>query len=196
MLLSLTGTFLTYTLITAFTPGPNNILILSSVTQYGLRRSLGVLAGICLGFLIVMLLCAVMTVTIIHLIPAIADWLKWAGSAWILWLSWRIANSTPTGSGASSRPLSLWTGFALQFANVKIILYGITALSTFVIPYTQSIGWLGGIAVVLAVIGWLGTGCWALAGHVLQSVFQRYFRAINIILALLLAWCALKMLMQ
>lgn len=47
--------FLTYTLITALTPGPNNILALSSVNQYGLRRSIRVLMGMSAGFLVLML---------------------------------------------------------------------------------------------------------------------------------------------
>ena len=46
---TLISAFLTYTLITALTPGPNNILALSSVTSHGLRRSLRVLAGMSVG---------------------------------------------------------------------------------------------------------------------------------------------------
>ncbi|HBS7307009.1 TPA: hypothetical protein MAQ50_005180 [Klebsiella pneumoniae] len=55
---TLISAFLTYTLITALTPGPNNILALSSVTSHGLRRSLRVLAGMSVGFIITMLICA------------------------------------------------------------------------------------------------------------------------------------------
>lgn len=46
---TLISAFLTYTLITALTPGPNNILALSSVTAHGFRRSMRVLAGMSLG---------------------------------------------------------------------------------------------------------------------------------------------------
>ena len=55
---TLLSAFWTYTLITAMTPGPNNILALSSATTHGFRQSTRVLAGMSLGFLIVMLLCA------------------------------------------------------------------------------------------------------------------------------------------
>ena len=54
---TLLSAFWTYTLITAMTPGPNNILALSSATTHGFRQSTRVLAGMSLGFLIVMLLC-------------------------------------------------------------------------------------------------------------------------------------------
>lgn len=58
MTTTLVSAFLTYTLITAMTPGPNNILALSAANQHGLRRSSRVLAGMSAGFLLIMLLCA------------------------------------------------------------------------------------------------------------------------------------------
>ncbi|STT84235.1 LysE family transporter [Klebsiella pneumoniae] len=64
---TLISAFLTYTLITALTPGPNNILALSSVTSHGLRRSLRVLAGMSVGFIITMLICAALTFSLVEL---------------------------------------------------------------------------------------------------------------------------------
>lgn len=64
---TLISAFLTYTLITALTPGPNNITALSSVTSHGLRRSLRVLAGMSVGFIITMLICAALTFSLVEL---------------------------------------------------------------------------------------------------------------------------------
>lgn len=61
--------FLTYTLITALTPGPNNILALNSVNQHGFGRSTRVLLGMSAGFLILMLICGVFTFTLISVLP-------------------------------------------------------------------------------------------------------------------------------
>ena len=185
--------FLTYTLITALPPGPNNILALSSVNQYGFRRSLRVLAGMCVGFLIIMLLCAVFTFTLISILPSVTGWLTWAGAAYILWLAWRIANSKPSSSSNDEKPLSFWVSFWLQFANVKIILYGITALSTFVLPYTREVHDVIAVSLLLAFIGCFGNLIWALAGHLFQSVFQRHGRVVNLTLAALLVYCAIRM---
>ncbi|WP_394700317.1 hypothetical protein [uncultured Tolumonas sp.] len=66
--------FFTYTLITAMTPGPNNILALSTVSQHGIRRSMAVLSGMSAGFLSVMLLCAAFTLSLTRLLPAISGW--------------------------------------------------------------------------------------------------------------------------
>lgn len=185
--------FLTYTLITALTPGPNNILALSSVNQYGLRRSIRVLMGMTAGFLVLMLACGAFTFTLISLLPSLTRWLVWIGAGYILWLAWRIASHSPTTSNGSGHPLSFWVSFWLQFANVKIILYGITALSAFVLPYTQDIFWVTAVSILLAVIGCVGNLVWALAGHLFQSLFRRHGQGVNLVLALLLVYCAARM---
>ncbi|MGQ7112129.1 hypothetical protein ACUOFC_30430, partial [Escherichia sp. TWPC-MK] len=61
------------------TPGPNNILALSSATSHGFRQSTRVLAGMSLGFLIVMLLCAGISFSLAVIDPAAVHLLSWAG---------------------------------------------------------------------------------------------------------------------
>lgn len=140
-----------------------------------------------------MLVCGIFTYTLISVLPSLTNWLVWIGAAYILWLAWKIANSSPAADDSSERPLSFWLSFWLQFANVKIILYGITALSAFVLPYTQNILSVTAVSVLLAVIGCLGNLVWALAGHLFQSIFRQYGRRVNRVLALLLIYCAARM---
>jgi len=184
---------LTYTIITAITPGPNNILVLSSVNSFGLKRSARVILGMNVGFLVIMLLCAVFTYTLINVLPAMMTWLKLIGAVYIVWLAIKIAKTNPASDSSDDELLGFWTSFWLQFANVKIILYGITALSTFVLPNTTDVGWVIAASFLLAFIGISGNLCWALAGHLFQSVFRRYGRALNIVLAALLLWVAIDL---
>lgn len=81
---TLLSAFWTYTLITAMTPGPNNILALSSATSHGFRQSTRVLAGMSLGFLIVMLLCAGISFSLAVIDPAAVHLLSWAGGIYRL----------------------------------------------------------------------------------------------------------------
>ncbi|MDH8351524.1 amino acid transporter, partial [Klebsiella pneumoniae] len=71
----------------------------------------------------------------------ITSLLRWVGAGYILWLAWHIARSDPASGGQEERPVSFWASLGLQFVNVKIILYGITALSTFVLPVTREPFW-------------------------------------------------------
>ena len=124
--------------------------------------------------------------------PAAVHLLSWAGAAYIVWLAWKIATSPTKEDGLQAKPISFWASFALQFVNVKIILYGVTALSTFVLPQTQALSWVVGVSVLLAMIGTFGNVCWALAGHLFQRLFRQYGRQLNIVLALLLIYCAVR----
>lgn len=187
--------FLTYTLITALTPGPNNILILNSVNRKGLKRSLHVLTGMGAGFLMVMMLCGTFALTLVNVVPALTKWLAWTGALYILWLAWRIAISPPDNATGSPDIMGFWSSFWLQFANVKIILYAITALSAFVLPYTHESSLIFGVSLILAVIGNIGHLIWALAGHFFQRIFHIYTRPMNSLLALLLFYSAFRMLM-
>lgn len=189
---TLLSAFWTYTLITAMTPGPNNILALSSATSHGFRQSTRVLAGMSLGFLIVMLLCAGISFSLAVIDPAAVHLLSWAGRH--ILSGWR-GKSPPAQQRKTDfrqNQSAFWASFALQFVNVKIILYGVTALSTFVLPQTQALSWVVGVSVLLAMIGTFGNVCWALAGHLFQRLFRQYGRQLNIVLALLLVYCAVR----
>lgn len=167
---TLLSAFWTYTLITAMTPGPNNILALSSATSHGFRQSTRVLAGMSLGFLIVMLLCAGISFSLAVIDPAAVHLLSWAGAAYIVWLAWKIATSPTKEDGLQAKPISFWASFALQFVNVKIILYGVTALSTFVLPQTQALSWVVGVSVLLAMIGTFGNGVLGAGGASVSAI--------------------------
>lgn len=108
----------------------------------------------------------------------------------------QIAKSKPGAGALSTEPVGFWASLGLQFVNVKIILYGITALSTFVLPVTREPVWLIGVSLLLAAIGVLGNLCWALAGHLFQRLFLLYGRQLNWVLAALLVYCALRIVVE
>lgn len=84
--------FLSYALIAAVTPGPNNILALSSVAAHGLRRSVPLLAGISAGFLAVMLLCGGAALVLARMRGWPPGWSGRARSIFSGWLGgWRRA---------------------------------------------------------------------------------------------------------
>lgn len=193
---SIYSAFFTYVLITSITPGPNNILSLSTANQYGIKRSVTVISGMCCGYIILMLMCGFFTYSMVNTLPIITPWLTCVGAIYIVWLAWGIATSDIHTHIDTSDSAGFWTGFGLQFVNVKIILYGVTSISTFVLPYTHNAYWIIGVSLLLAFIALASNLCWALAGRLLQSQFQRHGRVINIILALMLFYCAVSLLID
>ena len=139
-----------------------------------------------------MLLCSFFSIALYSLIPSIKPYITIAGAAYILFLAWKIYKSEPHSmdSNEEKSTISIWLGVILQFANVKVILYGFTILSTFIVPYYKSWYSLIGFSLLLAFIGFVSTCCWSLFGSVFQKIFIKNEKIINIAMALLLVYCA------
>ena len=111
--------FLSYVILTSITPGPNNIMSMTNAGRYGFR--------VFAGFIVVMAGCALFSSLLYEAVPAIEPYMLCAGAAYILWLAFHVwrSNAGPSETGDASN--SFAAGAALQFVNVKVILYGITA---------------------------------------------------------------------
>lgn len=186
--------FVIYVLINAFTPGPGNILALNTMTNYGWRRGKPLFFGIFTGYFFVQILCALFTFGLENLINPIMTVLTYTGVIYILWLAYHIATSKPDNKTSKKQP-SFWIGFVLQIVNVKIFLFGITSLTGYVMPYYSSLGTLLFFEMIIATIGTLATLTWIFFGGLFQKTYFKYFRIINIILALLLLQCAVALLL-
>lgn len=187
------GNFFVYSLINAFTPGPGNILALNTVTNYGWKKGRPLFLGIFAGYYVVQLICAVFVYGVSTLLPGVLGVMKYIGAAYILWLAVHIAFGRPDGDGGE-KSASFWKGFMLQFVNVKIYLFGITALTGYVTNYCTDLWALTLFEFVIATIGTIATLTWIGAGMAIQKIYLRHYRPINIVLALTLLECVYSIL--
>lgn len=81
------------------TPGPNNIMVMTSGVNFGARKSLPLLSGVCVGFTIMLLLVGVGFGQVFHFFPQLELIIKVFGSAYLLYLSWQIAITKEIGTG-------------------------------------------------------------------------------------------------
>ena len=187
------GNFFIYSVINAFTPGPGNILALNTVTNYGYKKGRPLYRGIFAGYYVVQVICAVFVFGVSTFLPDLLGIMKYIGAAYILWLAVHIAASKPT-TGTVEKSASFLKGFLLQFVNVKIYLFGITALTGYVTEYSASLWVLLLFEIIIATIGTIATLTWIGMGVLIQRAYQKYYRVINIILALTLSECVYSML--
>ena len=104
-----------------------------------------------------------------------------------------MAISKPTES-SNGKSASFMKGFLLQFVNVKIYLFGITALTGYVTNYSTEFGTLILFELIIATIGTIATSTWVGVGLLIQRVYQQHYRVINIVLAATLMECVYSML--
>ncbi len=187
------GNFFIYSVINAFTPGPGNILALNTVINYGYKKGRPLFWGIFAGYYVVQMICAIFVFGVSTFLPDVLGIIKYIGAAYILWLAVHIAISRPD-TDSVEKSASFLKGFLLQFVNVKIYLFGITALTGYITDFSASLWVLILFEFIIATIGTVATLTWVGMGVLIQKVYQRHYRVINVILALILLECVYSML--
>lgn len=183
--------FLSYALLMAFTPGPNNIMAMSNASKYGFKKSMRFNFGVFTGSFAIMACCAFFTSLIYESIPQIEPAMRVAGAAYILFLAWNIWRDAPRRDGKRAlETTSYLTGVSLQFVNVKMILIGVTSMSAFILPFYRGFWQVAPFVFLLAFFAFSGNCCWSMFGTIFEILFSKYRKSLNALLALLLVYCA------
>jgi threonine/homoserine/homoserine lactone efflux protein len=165
---SLLPALVLFALVSAGTPGPNNLMLMTSGLNFGVRRTLPHFWGVDLGFALMTLLVGLGLAEIFVRAPVLLVILKWLGAAYLLWLAWKIARSGPLKSGtAAERPLTFLQAAAFQWVNPKAWIMAITACAT----YTDQNHYAGSVllvAVIFALVTAPCSGAWVGFGAALQ----------------------------
>ena len=183
-------TFLTYAMVTAVTPGLNNIMSMSNGSRMGFRRALPFNLGIWLGFSAVSVLCTIFCNLLSSWIPKIKLPMLVVGALYMLYLAWETFRSDGNIEENHSRDGFL-SGVFLQFINPKAYLYCIMSMEAYILPHYQGrMLSLLLFSLLLAFIGFAFTLLWSAFGSAFRKLFARHGRIINALMALALVYCA------
>jgi cysteine/O-acetylserine efflux protein len=164
---------------------------MSNASRYGFKKSIRFNAGIFFGFFIIIALCSIFSIALYSIIPSIKPFMTCIGAVYILWLAWKTYRSKPHGDDKNPRQTNTFlSGLLLQFVNPKVILYGITTVSTFIVPYFKSAAYFAFFSLLLAFVGFVATCCWSSFGSIFQKFLVKNDKAVNSVMALLLVYCA------
>ena len=191
--------FLIYCFITAYTPGANNLLSMSNAARLGFRKSVFFNFGITMGFLIVMTVCTLFSSTLYSALPKVKFYMQLLGAAYMLYLAWKVWKTSSDLEVESRKESSFLSGMVLQFMNPKIYIYAITAvslyilLSLYILPLYHSVVALIVFVLILTIIGASGSYVWALFGSAFCRFFTKHTKGVNLVMALLLVYCAVSL---
>ncbi|MGF2716666.1 amino acid transporter LysE [Bacillus mycoides] len=189
--------FLLFVFVSSFTPGPNNFLAMTYAKQYGLKRSITFCLGVAFGFFIITSLCSFFNIVLINIMPLIEFPLKILGVAYMLYLAFKILTSKGnTDTNEKSNKNLFLVGIMLQFVNPKGILFGLTVVSTFILPYYHSYSSYLFFSLFLGIVGLMSTFSWCLFGSMFQKLLLKHNRIFNIIMAVLLVFSAISIIIN
>ena len=149
----------------AFTPGPNNIMLAASGVNFGFSRTVPHMAGVTVGFAVLLAACAAGLGLVFVAVPALHVALKVAGAVYMLWLAWKVATAHVSGdeAGARARPFTFWQAAAFQWINPKAVVAALSAFALYVRPGHATSDVPAMLAVLTAatlgsVVTWTGFG--------------------------------------
>ncbi|MEG0385404.1 MAG: LysE family transporter [Solibacillus sp.] len=189
--------FLLFVIISSFTPGPNNIMAMAFANKYGLKKTVSFCLGVGVGFFAITLLCSVFNIVLTNVMPKIEFPLTLLGVGYMLYLAYKILTSKEGDDSTAKEHKNFFViAILLQFVNPKGILFGITVVATFILPYYDSYFSYLLFSVFLGIVGVMSTFSWSLFGSVFQSLLSQYRQPFNIVMAGLLVYSAFSILMN
>jgi threonine/homoserine/homoserine lactone efflux protein len=179
---------LSFCVVSTITPGPNNMMLLSSGATFGLRRTVPHIAGIAGGCAIMVLVLGWTLAGVADRLPGLFTVLHVVSTAYLLWLAWRIATATGPSAGATrGRPFSVLDAAAFQWVNPKAWAMVLGAVASFARP--DHLAWdVPTIALVLFIAGLPCITLWAGSGQALRRFLAdpRTLRRFNVAMAIML----------
>ncbi len=172
--------FMLYALVSSITPGPNNLMVLSSGLNFGLRATLPHLLGIELGFMFMLAMVGLGLGQVFAHWPVLYSVLKYLGAAYLLYLAYGIANAgAPSAKPQAARPMAFWNAVAFQWVNPKAWIMAIGTFSTYV-PTQQGVWVILWSVLLFGLVGFPSVGVWALFGarlrhYLAQARYVRWF---------------------
>ena len=133
-----------------------------------------------------------------NIIPRIKPVMSIIGAAYMLYLAFKIMSSKDDLKNPEQHSKEIpqkkenlfLRGFLLQFVNPKAILYGITVVANFIMPFYQSAGALFLFSLFFGVVVFASNTSWALFGSLFKRFLSNYSRQFNIVMGILLIYSA------
>lgn len=173
----------------SITPGPNNVMILSSGLNYGVLRSLPHLLGVVLGFPAMLVVLGFLMGFVFVIYPAVHLVIRCSGVLYLVWLAWKIAMAVPGRlDGKAGRPFSFLQSALFQWVNPKGLVMATSAIATYTSVDDNQFLQVLVIALTYVLATFIGNGSWLVFGASLRHLLSepRHMRIFNLLMAALL----------
>lgn len=184
----------------SFSPGPNTTLSTALAANFGLRRAMRFCLAVPTGWVLLLLACGLGVGALVNSVPALRWAIKLTGVAYLLWMVWKLNQTTTLAQADASRlQVTFVQGVALQFVNIKAWMIALTLTAGWVVnangqPATNTGERLAIVAGCMVFYAFTSNFTYALGGSMLRGWLAQgrrllwFNRVLGLVLVVTAAW--------
>ena len=177
--------------VTSCSPGPNNIVASHSGFNHGIKKTIPLMMGVVFGFTFMLAIVNFGLINIFKLYPIIQKTLIFTGTAFLIYLSYKISFSKSSNKSNKLKPVNFTETFFYQFLNPKGVIVAIIAVSTYVESGSYFLNysfWLLSVAFLFAIISIV---FWTFIGRFMRkfATNDKFIKRFNYVMSTLLLGC-------
>ena len=202
MSMQIIPSFLFYCYVSVITPGPANLCSLSAALQKGKKAALMQWTGLFTGFFLISMCAVFVSYFLGSALNKYTGYLSFVGAAYLTYLAIRSLLQTYTASERKSELeeggffKSFATGLLVQLTNVKVMVFCMTVLASYVLPYSRDFRHILLTGLFLPFTGPAANLVWLFAGLSLQRLFLNHRKLVSAVMAVSLLLCAVSLVLS
>ena len=161
---------ITFGFIASVTPGPNNLMLMSSGANFGIRRTIPHLLGISVGFFVMVVLMGMGLMQVFEHYPIAYEILRWISIGYLSFLAWKIATATRVSANRGSRPLTSLQAALFQWVNPKAWAFALSALTIY--APSQNLAAIALVALILGLVNLPSIFIWVVLGQRIHQLLR------------------------
>ena len=163
-----------FSLAMSISPGPVNMIILSSGINYGVKKTIPYVSGATIGFTLLLLFIGLGFLQLIQTYPFFLTYLAVGGSLFISYMGYKIASAEPQMEVVKTDIPKFYEGFLLQWLNPKAWIACVSGVSIF--SSVESYGPFLTFTGIYFLVCFASLAAWAVLGDRVSIFLNTAFR--------------------
>ena len=174
--------------VTAYTPGPNNVVASYSGFNFGIKKTIPHILGVTLGFTSLVIFLSIGLINVFKLFPIIQTVIRYLGTLFLIYLAYKIAFSTISNETQKENPVKFIETFLFQYLNPKGVTVAIIVVSTYVELGVNYINYATQIVVLAFLFSITSITLWTFVGKFLRkfATNDKFIKFFNYAMSVLL----------
>ncbi|WP_277186647.1 LysE family translocator [Caballeronia sp. BR00000012568055] len=185
-----------FALASSISPGPVNLVALSSSMRHGFKVSMRHVIGATIGFTVLLLLTGLGMRELLNVMPRLIEFVKWAGCAFLIYMAYKLVRDNgELGVSSEAKAPSFLSGATMQWLNPKAWLASLAGMGAFA---GSDIGLIWQLTCIYFAICLASLACWSAAGIFLRKYIDRpaRMRLFNRMISALLVFSAVYLMQE